>query len=446
MPNSIARVLVANRAAIARRVVRACNEMGIDTVAVYSDADIGAPHLMEASHAVHLPGMQAGDTYLNRDLLIDVAKASNCDAVHPGYGFLAEDAPFARAVEQTGMVFIGPKPDQLEAMGDKVNARSVFTEQGFPVFPGSKLLVDDEAALDAAEHIRYPVLVKPAGGGGGMGMEVVADAEGLVDALGRARAIAGAAFGNSGVYLEKYITAPRHIEFQIAADSAGHAVHLFERECSVQRRNQKLIEESPAPGIAAEQVSALADQAAQVLTNLKYTNVGTLETLFAADGSVGFLEMNTRIQVEHGVTEAITGLDLVKLQIELAAGGELPERIERQGFAIEARIYAEDPVTMLPSTGRLSRFQPPHLHGVRIETGYAAGQTITPYYDAMLAKVIAHAHTRELAIGRLLVALKSFAITGVTTNQALLLRVLSDRDFLAGRVDTHIVERILNNG
>ena len=439
------KVLVANRGAIARRIVRACNALGLRSVAVYSEADIGAPHLQEASETYPLAGVTALDTYLNQERLLQVVEQLNIDAVHPGYGFLAENSVFAQRVIDAGCTFIGPEPRWLARMGDKVAARHLMADSGFPTFAGSDLVTDEAEALTAAQQIGYPVLVKPTGGGGGMGMEKVFDEASLVTSIQRARAVAEAAFGSAGVYLEQLISNPRHIEFQILGDGKGGAVHAFERECSIQRRNQKLIEESPAPGLAATEVLGLADAARDVCAELKYSNVGTLETLRDSSGSYGFLEMNTRIQVEHGVTEEITGLDLVQLQIGLASGGELPSEIARSGHAIEARIYAEDSVTMLPSTGRLAVFRPPEMRGVRVETGYQEGQEVTPYYDAMLAKVIATAHTRELAIGRLLVALRGFDISGVATNQKLLESVLLDSRFLDGKIDTGFLERLQLN-
>lgn len=436
------RLLIANRGAIARRIVRACRALSIESVVVYSEADLGAPYIAEADHAYALQGVTGQDTYLNQTALLRVAQTAGVDAVHPGYGFLAENAEFAQAVLDQGHVFVGPRPQWLQRMGDKVAARQLLGEHGFPVFAGSGLITELGEAKQVAEQIGYPVMVKPTGGGGGMGMEVVRREQDLTAALARAQAIAGSAFANSGVYLERFIDRPRHIEFQILADGKGQAMHMYERECSVQRRNQKLIEESPAPGIDAKLLLERAELAARACAELRYDNVGTLETLFTADGGMGFLEMNTRIQVEHGVTEAVTGCDLIQLQIELAGGGGLPAMPSRQGFAIEARLYAEDPDTMLPSTGKLTVFRPPELHGVRVETGYQAGQQITPYYDAMLAKIIAHGHTRELAIGRLLVALRAFEVGGIKTNAQLLMRILQNEAFVAGQVDTGIVARV----
>ena len=437
------KILVANRGAVARRVIRACGELGIASVAVYSEADADAPYLSEASEAFVLPGVSASDTYLDQQKLLEIQRITQADGVHPGYGFLSENAHYAQAVEDAGAKFIGPRPEWLERMGEKVAARELMSTHGFPIFPGSELLVDAEQAKVSARQIGFPVLVKPAGGGGGMGMEVVADEAQLEHALARSRTIAERAFASSGVYLERWIPNPRHIEFQMLADEHGHVKHAFERECSVQRRNQKLIEESPAPGLDAGELERQAQLAQQVLAKLGYNNLGTVETLLDEKGGIGFLEMNTRLQVEHGVTEEVTGLDLVALQIELAGGGALPTAINRSGHAIEARIYAEDAQRLLPSTGRLQVFRPPNMHGIRVESGYQEGQQVTPYYDAMLAKVISYAPTRELAIGRLGVALRGFEIRGVETNIALLATVLTDADFVAGQVHTGIVERLL---
>ncbi len=443
MKRNISKILVANRGAIARRVIRTCAELGIESVAVYSEADAQAPYLAEASQAYPLAGVSPLETYLNQQVLLDVAANSGADAVHPGYGFLAENAAFAQRVIDQGLLFVGPQPNWLSQMGDKVAARRLMQQQGFPVFGGSPLLTDLHEANQLASEIGYPVMVKPSGGGGGMGMEVVHDPQLLLSALKRAQAIAASAFSDSGVYLERYIERPRHIEFQVLADGRGGALHLFERECSVQRRNQKLIEETPAPNIDTALVSQTAELAAGVCAQLGYDNIGTLETLFTPDGEVGFLEMNTRIQVEHAVTEMVTGCDLVQQQIALAQGAELPAAPVRSGFAMEVRLYAEDAQTLLPSTGPLSVFRPPKLHGVRVETGYQQGQIITPHYDAMLAKLIAYGDTREMAIGRLLVALQAFEVVGVKTNAPLLRDILSSDAFVQGDIDTTLVERVM---
>jgi acetyl-CoA carboxylase biotin carboxylase subunit len=446
------KLLVANRGAIARRIVRACSELGIDSVVVYAEPDAHAPYVAEATQAFALPGQRAADTYLNQELLLQIARTAGAHAVHPGYGFLAENAAFAAQVIEQGMLFVGPAPHWLRTMGDKVNARKLMAEHGFPVFAGSEVITNVQSAIDAAERIGFPVLVKPTGGGGGLGMEVVrqADSARLEEVIQRAAQVAQNAFGSAAVYLEKYIERPRHIEFQILADSHGQCVHLFERECSVQRRNQKLIEESPAPGLDPLVISRTADLAAEICGAIGYDSAGTVETLFTQENQVGFLEMNTRIQVEHGVTELVTGIDLVQAQIRLAGGAHLNEVIgigigesaTSSGYAMEVRLYAEDSKTLLPSTGRLNVFRPPTLTGVRIETGYAEGQTVTPYYDPLLAKILAHGSTREMAIGRLVVALRAFAVQGVTTNADLLTRVLGSELFLAGRLDTDLLRRI----
>lgn len=444
-PRTIGKVLIANRGAIARRIVRACNELGITSVVVYTSVDAKAPYISEASEAYALNGLRPADSYLDQDQLLGIARTSNADSVHPGYGFLSESADFAQKVRDAGLTFIGPDPVWLERMGDKVNARRMMAERGMPIFAGSDLISDAAAAREAAKAIGFPLVVKPSGGGGGMGMQVVEQMDALESALTQAQAVAAAAFGNGAVYLERWIPRPRHIEFQILADEHGNAMHLYERECSVQRRHQKLIEESPAPGIDASALREQAERGAEICAQLGYNNVGTLETLYS-DGSSGFLEMNTRIQVEHGVTEEVTGVDLVQQQILLAAGGALPEPVELSGHAIEVRLYAEDSQTLMPSTGVLRTFQPPRLFGVRVETGYQQGQEVSPFYDALLAKIIAKGSTREQAIGRAIVALQAFTIQGVQTNAGLLLRVLRDSAFLRGDIDTGMVARILRTG
>ena len=441
------KVLIANRGAIARRVVEACQALEIDSVALYSEADAGAPYLAEASQAHRLAGNAAKDTYLNQQAVLAAIEATGADAVHPGYGFLAENAEFAEAVERAGARFIGPRPNWLATMGDKVAARNLAEAHGFPVFTGSDRLSADSTGADiirAAGHTGFPLLVKPVAGGGGIGMRVVESAEQLEGAVRQASALASQAFGDGGLFLERWVPSARHIEFQVLGDGSGGALHLHERDCSLQRRHQKILEESPAPGIDRTEIEAMASKAQQLVAELGYDNVGTLETLRAAAGDYGFLEMNTRIQVEHGVTELATGLDLVAAQIRLAAGEPLPEQKPLTGHALEVRVYAEHPVSQLPSTGRLSVFEPPiRLHGVRVDTGYQAGQWVTPYYDPLLAKVLAHGRTREQAIGRVLVALKAFTIVGVETNIPLLTGILQDGEFLAGQVDTGFLARYL---
>ena len=435
------RILIANRGAIARRIVRACNKVGVPSAAVYSDADKDAPYLAEAGQAIALAGVRAEETYLNREALLTALRESGADAVHPGYGFLADSAGFAEAVAETGAVFIGPSPKWLRQMGDKSAARRFVKERGFPVLAGSEPVEEIGAAQAAAESLGYPVMVKPAGGGGGVGMFMADSPEALAERFGRAKLMAWRAFADARVYLERYMERPRHIEVQLLADGKGSAIHLYERECSIQRRHQKLVEESPAPALDRARLDDLCDRAERLAAEMRYDNVGTLETLDDGAGRFGFIEMNTRIQVEHGVTEEVTGFDLVGAQIEIAAGGALPQRPPRSGHAVEVRVYAEDPVRHFPSTGRLSVFRPPGMHGVRVETGYAEGQMVTPFYDPLLAKVIGTGRTRELAIGRTLVGLKAFSVAGVRTNIPLLRTVLGDEAFLAGRIHTGFLER-----
>ena len=438
------RVLIANRGAIARRLVRAMNDLGVESLVIYSEADEGSAYIDEASSAVRMDGNRPDETYLNKEAILEIAKKHGADAIHPGYGFLSENASFARQVKNSGLLFIGPDPDLIEQMGEKVKGRETMAAHGFPVFSGSEALENKENIDELARGIGFPLVVKPSGGGGGIGMQVVSHLQDLSVAIARASSIAEKAFSDSSLYLEKWIDRPRHIEFQIIGDGKGGCVHAFDRECSVQRRHQKLIEESPSPGLDETMLNERAELAAEVCRKIKYGSLGTLETLFLQNGEMGFLEMNTRIQVEHGVTEEVIGLDLVKLQLSLMAGRPLPDQqdIVRKGFAIEARLYAEDPDSMFPSTGRLETFRPPEMFGVRVETGYQRGQAITPYYDPLLAKVIAKGDTREQAIGRLSVALRAFDVSGVKTNAALLQKVLNSDEFLKGNIDTGLLDRL----
>ncbi len=372
------------------------------------------------------------ESYLHADTLLRVAAQRGVDAVHPGYGFLSENAGFARAVEAAGFTWIGPRPDLIEAMGEKTRARAAMAARGLPVAAGSPPLGPDPAeAAAAAAAIGYPVLVKPAGGGGGIGMLAAADEAALHAAVARARSAAGRSFGDAAVYLERLLQRPRHIEFQVLGDRHGGVAALFERDCSLQRRYQKVLEESPAPNLSRAELDALGAQVAAVLGGLGYDNIGTVEMLRAADGSWSFLEVNTRLQVEHAVTEMVTGVDLVCAMIRVAAGEPLgtvlPAAPALAGHAVEARVYAEDPVRFLPSPGRLDRFRPPPATAtLRVETGYAEGCTVTPFYDPMLAKVVAHAPTRPAALDALADALGAFAVAGVKTNLPFLQRVIGD--------------------
>ena len=430
------RIFVANRAAVARRIVRACTKLGAESVAAYADIDAQAPHLAQATATARLPGYQAADTYLNIDRIIAAAQAAGADALHPGYGFLAENARFASAVAAAGIRFIGPRPHWIETFGEKTHARAAMAAAGVPVRAGSDVLADERALLAAARKIGFPVLLKPAAGGGGIGMAKAETEQELRAAFATTRAQAAQAFGDASVYLEAWLDRPRHIEFQVIGDGESVA-GVLERECSVQRRHQKVIEEAPAPGLERGRLAEV--EAAAVAALAGYDSLGTVEMLFAND-EYGFLEVNTRLQVEHGVTEEITGIDLVAAQIEIAAGADLkaalPAHVAANGHAVEARIYAEDSERMLPSTGRLAVFRPPTLAGVRVEAGYAEGQWVTPYFDPLLAKVIGVGASREQAIGRTLIGVKAFDIRGVATNRQLLTSVLGSEAFIAGRLHT----------
>ncbi|MEK7435276.1 MAG: biotin carboxylase N-terminal domain-containing protein [Pseudomonadota bacterium] len=443
------RVVVANRGAVAARVLRALNAMRVHSVAVYSEADAGAPYLELAGETYAIGPAPARESYLNQETLIEIFRRSRADAMHPGYGFLSENSAFATRVESAGTRFIGPAPRWIEAMGHKTRARDIAVKYGMPVGSGSDVLpADTDIVAAAARRIGFPVLVKPAAGGGGIGMLPAYDESQLVEAVERARSMAQRGFANAEVYLEKLLERPRHIEFQILGDRFGSVRHLFERDCSVQRRHQKVIEEAPAPLIERQSIEGLAGSVATILQKMGYDNIGTVEMLMGADGSFSFLEMNTRLQVEHGVTEEVTGVDLVQAQIRSAAGERLdavlPERIELKGHAIQARVYAEDPKRFLPSPGKLKVYRPPLDTGVRIETGYAEGCDVTPHYDPLLAKVIVHAATREAAIGRLCDALEAFAIEGVKHNIPALLAVLRSPPFREGQVHTGIVAEVIS--
>jgi len=442
------KVLVANRGAVASRVLRALGEMGVHSVAVYSEADAGAPYLAMASETYAIGPAPARESYLNQDTLIGVLKRSHADGVHPGYGFLSENATFAQKVVDAGAGFIGPSPRWIEAMGHKTKARELAAAHGMPMSKGSGVLpADTDAALAAARAIGYPVLVKPAGGGGGIGMLPAKNDAELAAAVERSRSMAERGFGNAEVYLEQLIERPRHVEFQVLGDRHGAAAHLFERDCSTQRRNQKVIEEAPAPGLPRAKAGEVAGRIAAIVKKLGYDNIGTVEMLMGPDGGFSFLEMNTRLQVEHGVTEEVTGVDLVRAQLRSAAGEKLaailPERIEVKGHAIQARVYAEDPKNFFPSPGTLKVFRPPQDKSVRVETGYAEGRSVTPHYDPMIAKVIVRADTREQAIDRLAQALEAFDIQGLKHNIPAVLAVLRSEPFRAGRVHTGLIPEIM---
>ncbi|MGZ8266454.1 MAG: acetyl-CoA carboxylase biotin carboxylase subunit [Burkholderiales bacterium] len=442
------KVLVANRGAVAGRVLRALNELHIRSVAVYSEADAHAPYLELATETYAIGPAPAPESYLNQDVLLGVIRTSHADGVHPGYGFLSENAAFAQRVIDAGAGFIGPSPRWIDAMGHKTRARELAARHGMPVSRGSDVLPSDiDAIVAAARSIGFPVLVKPAGGGGGIGMLPAHTEAQLAEAVERSRSMASRGFGSAEVYLERLLERPRHIEFQVLGDRHGDAVHLFERDCSTQRRNQKVIEEAPAPALEREELVALADRIARMVRDIGYDNIGTVEMLRGADGSFSFLEMNTRLQVEHGVTEEITGVDLVRAQIRCAAGEKLadvlPEKIQIRGHAMQARVYAEDPRNFFPSPGKLVVFRPPEGDRIRVETGYAEGRDVTPHYDPMIAKVIVHGETREAAVKRLIEALEGFEIQGLKTNVSAVLAILKSEPFQAGQVHTGLIPEVL---
>ena len=446
-------LLVANRGEIARRIMATARSMGITTVAVHSDADASSPHVVEADLAVRLAGDAPSDTYLRHDLLLDAARRSGADAVHPGYGFLSESGDFARATVDAGLIWVGPPADAIDAMGSKIGAKDMMRAAGVPTLPS--ITVDYDTPLDAGEvaALGWPLLVKASAGGGGRGMRIVASADELADAVAGARREALSAFGDGTVFLERYITAPRHIEVQVLADAHGDVVALFERECSIQRRHQKIIEEAPSPVVGPELRARLTDAAVAAARAVGYVNAGTVEFVLdtgaGGDGEPYFLEMNTRLQVEHPVTEEVTGLDLVRLQLLVAGGGALPDEVHAAvargpvGHAVEARLYAEDPgAAWLPSTGTLDEFTvPTDRSGVRVDSGVETGGVVSPHYDPMLAKVIAHAPTRAEAVASLSAALAGARIHGVTTNRDLLVRTLRHEAFAAGHTDTGFLDR-----
>jgi propionyl-CoA carboxylase alpha chain len=441
---SIGKLLIANRGEIAARIMRSAHALGLATVAVYSDPDADAPYVTLADEAVLLPGAAPADTYLRGDLIIAAAAATGADAIHPGYGFLSENAAFARACADAGLIFVGPAPETIAAMGDKVTAKALVADAGVPVLPGMTVTNDGDLAA-AAETVGFPLLVKAAFGGGGRGMRLVADPADLPAAVQSARGEAASAFGDGTVFLERFVTDPRHVEVQILGDEAGTVVHLFERECSIQRRYQKIVEESPSPAVDACLRAALAAAAVTAGQAIGYTGAGTVEFVLDRDGSFYFLEMNTRLQVEHPVTEEVTGLDLVELQLRIAEGEPLPlqaREAQINGHAIEVRLYAEDvPAGFVPATGTLHRFAIPAAPGIRVETGFRDGSVVSPYYDAMLAKVIAHGRTRADAARRLARALERAEIHGVITNRDLLVAILREPAFLAGATDTGYLTR-----
>ncbi len=440
------KVLIANRGEIALRIQRACREMGIPTVAVHSTADAEAMHVRLADESVCIGPPAARDSYLNMAAILSAAIVTGADAIHPGYGFLSENAAFADMVEAHGLTFIGPSPDHIRMMGDKIAAKAAMASLGVPLVPGSDGEVATlEQARTVAAEIGYPVLVKAAAGGGGRGMKVAVDADGLEEAWRVARTEARAAFGNEAVYLEKYLDRPRHIELQVMADAFGHVVHFGERDCSLQRRHQKLLEEAGSPALDAAQRARLGATVTAALARLGYRNAGTLEFLYQ-DGQFAFIEMNTRLQVEHPVTEMVCGVDLVREQIRLAAGQPLgygQDDVRMTGHAIECRITAEDPETFMPTPGLVAAYHPPGGPGVRVDSALYAGYRVPPFYDSLVAKLIVHAPTREQAIARLRRSLDEFAVLGIKTTLPLHQRIVEDAQFQAGEYDIHWLERFV---
>lgn len=439
------KILVANRGEIARRIFRACRELGVRSVAIYSEVDRSAPWARQADESYLLPGVTARETYLNKRLVIDVAKSTGADAIHPGYGFLSENAEFAESCEAEGIHFIGPSAAAMRALGSKAGARLVARQAQVPVIPGVDGAEYAEAELsEMAFTLGYPVLIKASSGGGGKGMRVVWSPDDFAEALHTARNEASSSFGSDHVLIEKYFTDIRHVEVQVLGDRHGNLVHLFERECSVQRRHQKIIEESPSPAVDPQLRASMTEAALSLARAVGYTSAGTLEFVLTPDGKYYFLEMNTRLQVEHPVTELVTGVDLAAWQIRLAAGESLTfcqSDLSQRGHALECRIYAEDPAhSFMPSIGQISFYRPASGPGIRVDDGIEAGTQVSPYYDPMLAKLITLGDDRQEAIRKMVRALQDTVIFGVTTNIPYLLDILVHEDFIAGDISTKFIE------
>ena len=442
------RILIANRGEIALRVARACREAGIESVAVYSDADARALHTSVTDHAVRIGPAPPSESYLSIDAILGAARETGADAIHPGYGFLSENVAFARACEEAGIIFIGPPADAIERMGSKIAAREIARRADVPVVPGYVPPDQTDSAVAGAAHILgFPILLKPSAGGGGIGMKIVRDDASLLPAIAQARREARAAFGDDTLYVERLVERPRHVEIQIMADAHGQIVHLFERECSIQRRHQKIVEESPSVALTPALRARMGDAAVRVARAAGYRNAGTIEFLLEGTGDEAtfyFLEMNTRLQVEHPVTESVTGVDLVRAQIAIADGQPLPwspSSLTQRGHAIETRIYAEDPARDdLPQAGRLLLYREPAMPGVRVDAGVAEGGEITVHYDPMIAKLIVSGETRDAARQRALAALRSYPILGIRTNVPFLIALLEHPRFISGDLDTHFLE------
>ncbi|MGH7865623.1 MAG: acetyl-CoA carboxylase biotin carboxylase subunit [Candidatus Binataceae bacterium] len=441
------RILIANRGEIAVRVIRACRDLGIESVAVYSEADRAALHVREADYAVAIGPPPAAESYLKIDRILDAAKRTHADAIHPGYGFFSENAGFARAVEAAGLTFIGPSAESIEKMGDKVQSRKLMAAAGVPIVPGSPDTLDGEAAvLKVARELGFPIMVKAAAGGGGKGMRLVENAKDLASVVRTVASEAKSSFGDGRLYVEKYLKRPRHIEVQVLADRHGNTVHLFERECSIQRRHQKVVEETPSPFLTPEMRAQMGEVAVRAARAVNYVSAGTVEFLVVADRNFYFLEMNTRIQVEHPVTEMVTGVDLVRAQIEIAAGAPLPFKqsdLRQHGAAIECRIYAEDPAqNFVPAPGRIETLRFPDGPGIRNDAGIYAGAEVSVFYDPMISKLAAWGIDRNQAIDRLRRALGEFVISGdLRTNLEFHRWIVNHPRFLAGDFDTNFIEQ-----
>ncbi|TVQ74849.1 MAG: acetyl-CoA carboxylase biotin carboxylase subunit [Chromatiaceae bacterium] len=441
------KILIANRGEIALRILRACREMGIKTVAVHSEADRDLKHVRLADESVCIGPARSGESYLNVPAIISAAEVTDAEAIHPGYGFLSENADFAERVESSGFVFIGPRAETIRLMGDKVSAKDAMQKAGVPCVPGSggALGDDTEANLELARKIGYPVIIKAAGGGGGRGMRVVHSDGALINAISLTRSEAASAFNNPMVYMEKYLEKPRHVEFQVIADEHGNAISLGERDCSMQRRHQKVIEEAPAPGITDEERKRIGDRCAEACRTIGYRGAGTFEFLYE-DGEFFFIEMNTRVQVEHPVTEMVTGLDIVREQIMVAAGHPLSisqEEVQIRGHSVECRINAEDPSTFMPSPGTITQYHAPGGPGVRVDTHIYNGYKVPPYYDSMIGKLITFGATRDIAIARMRGALSEIVVEGIKTNIPLHRDLIADVAFRNGGTDIHYLEKKL---
>ncbi len=439
------KILIANRGEIAVRIIRACKEMGIKTVAVHSEADYEALHVSLADESICIGPTASSGSYLNMKAIISAAEIADADAIHPGYGFLSENAEFAEICEQCGITFIGPSADNMRMMGDKITARQTVTDAGVPILPGTNESIETvEEAQKIADEIGYPVIIKASAGGGGRGMKIVHSPGSLANALATARAEAQSGFGKADVYIEKFCEHPRHVEIQILGDKHGNVVHLGERDCSIQRRHQKLIEEAPCPVISQEQRDHMGACAVAAAKAVGYSSAGTVEYLLDADGSFYFMEMNTRVQVEHPVTEMVTGVDIIKEQIRSAAGVPLrytQDDIKITGHAIECRINAEDPVKFTPCPGKITGYHTPGGMGVRVESALYDQYTVLPHYDSMIGKLIVHAETREEAIRRMACALDEYIIEGIKNTIPFHQKMMNNKEFIDGHFDTNFLER-----